>query len=86
MLREQVIELQDLEKSRDWSCLNLAEDGKRLDGFVVVGDEIHHPVPALPQLLRVHRPHRPAAVAPIIGTTPVPYLATTNQEKSTLKV
>ena len=77
MLREQVIELQDLEKSRDWSCLNLAEDGKRLDGFVVVGDEIHHPVPALPQLLRVHRPHRPAAVASTASTTPVASVAGT---------
>jgi hypothetical protein len=59
----------------------LAEDGKCLDGFVVVGDEIHHPVPALPQLLRVHRPHRPAAVATIAGTTPVPDLATTKKHQ-----
>jgi hypothetical protein len=49
------------------ACLDLAEDGEGLDGLVVVGDEIHHPVATLPQLLRVHRPKVTAvgAVAPV---------------------
>lgn len=45
------------------TSLHLAEDGEGLDGFVVVGDEIHHPVAALPQLLCVHRSQPPGTIA-----------------------
>lgn len=35
----------------------MAEDGEVLDGLVVVSNEIHHPMPILPQLLCIHRLH-----------------------------
>lgn len=69
------------------TCLDLAEHGEGLDGFVVVGDEIHHPVAALPQLLRVHRPQPLAAAAaggggsPIAAPAPIPWHAKTEPIK-----